>query len=301
MAIAGLAGLICAHLYMRYSVPFLVLPVVGALIGAVLGVVVGIPALRFSGVNLAVVTITASIAVESLVFNSFEEWITGGSSGLILPDVTIFGTDVTALTHPAAYGFVVLVWLSIAAAGVVYLRRSSFGRTLMAVRSNERVAAATGINVARTKTLTFAISSALAGLAGVLLVFMNSTVILSTGWAYGDSVALLVIAVLAGATSVRGGLLAGVLAAAGLLAVWVTDVSWISDNYVLISAIGLILTVIGHPDGISFIRQRWRSARQLPERASHARGASSLTLDEVSVSFGGVKAVSGVSLPIPEG
>jgi branched-subunit amino acid ABC-type transport system permease component/ABC-type branched-subunit amino acid transport system ATPase component len=301
MAIAGLAGLICAHLYLDFSVPFILLPPIGALIGVVLGVSIGIPALRLSGVNLAVVTITASIAVESLVFNSFEHWITGGSSGLILPSLTIFGADVTALTHPAAYGFVVLVWLTIAAGVVVALRRSRFGRTLMAVRSNERVAAATGINVARTKTLTFAISAALAGLAGVLLVFMNSTVILSTGWAYTDSVALLVVAILAGATSVRGGVLAGVLATSGIVFVWVTDVSWISEHYLLISAVGLILTVIGHPHGISFMRQRRGSARQLPDTAQQTRAAGSLALSDVSVSFGGVNAVSEVSLPIPRG
>jgi branched-subunit amino acid ABC-type transport system permease component/ABC-type branched-subunit amino acid transport system ATPase component len=301
MTIAGLAGLVCVHLYIDASLPFLLMPVIGALIGAVLGVAIGIPALRLSGVNLAVLTIAVSLTVEALVFNSSAGWITGGTGGLIVPSVTVLGKDVTALLEPASYGWVVLGWLTIAAIVVIALRRSRFGRTLMAVRANERVAAATGINVARVKTLTFALSAALAGVAGVLLVFATSVVTLQTGYGYSDSIALLVIVALAGATSVRGGLTAALLPAAGLLYAAVTDVDWVAAHYELLSAVGLILTVILHPNGVTYIRPRRRSSKQLPELAATARPASSLVLDDVSVSFGGVNAVSRVSLQSERG
>lgn len=134
---------------------WLTIPVAGAVAGAA-GLLMGIPALRLSGLYLALATFALAVSVPSLI----RKWEsqTGGSSGLFLnlhSNAWLYRT--TWIT--AAVLFLV-AWL---------LLRGKFGRALRAVRDSEVAAASSGINLAFVKTVAFGISASYAGIAGSLL------------------------------------------------------------------------------------------------------------------------------------
>jgi ABC-type branched-subunit amino acid transport system ATPase component/ABC-type branched-subunit amino acid transport system permease subunit len=299
MAIAGLSALLSAFLMRHLGIPFILVPILGALIGGIVGVLIGIPALRLSGVNLAVTTIALSQAVEQVVFDNNS--LNGGYAGIDLKDPKVFGIDVNALIHERAYAWFALFWLIVAALAVLWTRRSGFGRRLLAVRTNERAAAALGVKVARTKVLAFAISSALAGLAGVLLAFTNTNLNVTSGFSYTDSINLIVLALIAGITSTRGGLVGGVLAIGGLFYAAVTHISFVTNNYTLISGVLLMIAVLRHPQGVTYVREREETESDLPTEIMEGPAPEPLTVEGVSVAFGGVKAVSGMSVTVSPG
>ena len=117
-----------------------------------------------------------------------------------MKDPTFFGLDVGARSareqneNPSFVIFGAIV-LALCAIAVANMRRSGVGRRFLAVRANERAAAAAGINVTRTKLLAFGISAALAGIGGVMLGFKQVEVS-SANFNYGASLSVLAFAYL---------------------------------------------------------------------------------------------------------
>ncbi len=230
---------------------------IGIVAAVVIGVVVGLPAVRIRGVQLAVVTIAAAVALQGLYFENPE--ITQLRAGVpaFVKDPTIFGIDVGARSareqneNPAFVIFGAIV-LALCAIAVANMRRSGVGRRFLAVRANERAAASAGINVTRTKLLAFAISAAIAGVGGLMLGFKQVEVS-SANFAYGASLSVLAFAYLAGISSISGAIVAGML----LQALVPTTSNYFFagtniDNYVgLLSGIGIIVTAIVHPEGVA--------------------------------------------------
>ena len=148
---------------------------VAVIIAVVVGMLVGLPALRIRGVQLAVVTITAAIAIEVGAVPQRERRRPGSQVEQPGPEALVVRDRCRHLQHkvqlPDRWQFTLflLLWLVVLMLLVTNLRSSDTGRRFLAVRANERAAAATGINVARTKLLGFAVSSAIAGISGVLL------------------------------------------------------------------------------------------------------------------------------------
>ena len=134
------------------------------------------------------------------------------------------------------------------------LRRNGTGRRFLAVRANERAAAAAGINVARTKLLAFAVAAGIAGIGGVMLGFKQNDVS-SANFVYQSSIVFLAFAYLGGITSINGAIIGGLLAPAGadhrrqqlLLRRRPTS----SDYTAIIGGASLVLTAIIHPEGIA--------------------------------------------------
>ena len=114
------------------------------------------------------------------------------------------------------FGLLCLFTLVAVAVGVAALRRSALGSAMLAVRANERSAAAVGVNVVRVKVLAFALASFIAGLGGSLLAYRRGVVTFDSFTAIGG-LALLSTAYLAGVTSVWGGINAGILASTGIV------------------------------------------------------------------------------------
>jgi branched-chain amino acid transport system permease protein len=158
------------------------IPLAGLAAGIV-GFLIGLPALRLSGLYLALATFAFAVAMPSLL-KKFSG-LTGGGQGLrLLEDaplqvtglsgtVTIFGHSMTQ-NHFLYY----LAWgIGLIGFAVAWLLvRGRFGRTLRAVRDSEVAAASAGIGLARTKTLAFALSGVYAGVAGSLLAIQNEIV-----------------------------------------------------------------------------------------------------------------------------
>src|SRR6202161_3873647 len=143
----------------------LTLPVAGIVCFA-FGFLFGQPALRLSGVYLALATFALATAMPQLLkLNVFEPW-TGGVQGLVVdkPDAP-FGLPMSQDTW--LYYFTLAVSVAIYGFSVNLLKSRS-GRAFMAIRDNEIAASAMGIDVARYKTLAFGVSAGITGVAGGL-------------------------------------------------------------------------------------------------------------------------------------
>ena len=155
-----------AILMETYNVNYaLTLPVSGVLCFAV-GFLFGLPALRLSGVYLALATFALATAMPQLLKLNFLEPWTGGVQGLVVtkPDAP-FGLPMSQDTW--LYYFTLAITIAIYVAAVNLLRSRS-GRGFMAIRDNEIAASAMGINVALYKTLAFGVSAGITGIAGSL-------------------------------------------------------------------------------------------------------------------------------------
>jgi sulfate-transporting ATPase len=251
LALAGTAAFTLSFLTQSWHMPFPLAPILAALVATVIGVAVGLPALRLRGLTLGVVTLALAYAIEAVWFRNAD--IVPSSGARVTPP-SLFGADLGIGAGKAfpriEFGLVCLVALVLVAVAVASLRRSTLGSAMLAVRANERSAAAAGVNVVRVKVLSFALASFIAGLGGALLAYRRGVVTFDSFTAIGG-LALLSTAYLAGVTSVWGGINAGVLASTGIVFValdrWVDLGQW----FAVISGILLIATLISNPEGVA--------------------------------------------------
>jgi branched-chain amino acid transport system permease protein len=159
------AGAYTAAILMhRYGVPYWATLVPAALVCFALGVLFGLPALRFEGPYLALVTLAMAVAVPQLL-KYFDDW-TGGKQGLVLVKPTPppgLGIDRDRWLY-----LLVLVVLLLAIRVAANLLNGRTGRAFVAIRDHPIAAAAMGINTARYKTLAFGASTSFTGVAGAL-------------------------------------------------------------------------------------------------------------------------------------
>ena len=279
-AIAGTAGFALSKLADDAGVPFPIAPILAALIAGVFGVIVGIPALRIRGAQLAVVTLAGAVALERFIFRNPE---LSNAAGNLIPDAEIFGLSLAVregrTIARVEFGLFVLVVLTVMTVVVANLGRSATGRRFLAVRSNERAGAASGIDVSANKLLAFGLASILAGVGGVLIGY-------SRGQLSADSFATLVglsflaFAYLGGITSISGALIAGTFAPLGIGFVFFDRVFDLGRSYGLVAGIGLVLTAILNPEGIAGAnRKNWAALRARFGAEVDDRGARANLLD----------------------
>lgn len=181
------------------SIPVLVISVlVGGCVAALFGFIIGLPALRLRGDYLAIVTLAFGEIVRNVIMNLPPE-LFGGTLGLKTPRFN------------NKYLFIIgFVFLLICLAVTQNLINSKHGRAITAIRDNEIAARAMGIDITKYKLLVFTISSAFAGIAGVLFSYTMSNVQSST-FDYNYSIEILVMVVLGGMGSINGSLIAAAL------------------------------------------------------------------------------------------
>jgi branched-chain amino acid transport system permease protein len=154
------------------GVPFGVSLVAAAALAGLAGIVIGLPALRLTGIYLAIATIAFGFIVQEVVTR--WESVTRGNSGITLKSITVAGF---ALDQEWQLYYLALALLLLVILGILNLLRSPTGRAFVAIRDSEISAQSMGINLARTKTAAFALSAAITGLAGALyahkLVFIS--------------------------------------------------------------------------------------------------------------------------------
>ena len=215
-AVAGAAGFILSRLGTSLHLGFPWAPALAAAGATLIGVVIGLPALRIRGTQLAVVTLAAAVAVEHFVFRNPS---INGMSGSPVEPPRLPGIDLGIRrgqdTARAAFGYLTLAVLTMCALAVANLARSATGRRFLAVRSNERAAAAAGIDVSANKLVAFGFSAFLAGVGGVLLGYSRGSLSAESFTAL-VGVSWLTFAYLGGISSISGAFVAGVLAPLGL-------------------------------------------------------------------------------------
>jgi branched-subunit amino acid ABC-type transport system permease component len=280
LAFAGTAGFAAIKLA-EQRVPFPLALVLAAGLATALGVAVAYPATRVRGMSLGIATLAIAVAIEELLLASPS--FSGGPAGSSAPRPFLFGWDVGvsatgADNFRAEFGFVCLGVLTLATLGVANLRRNRTGLRWLAVRANERAAAAAGIDVTRAKLGAFAVSSFLAGLCGVLMAFSTTTLSRTSFMVIGALVAV-ALTYLAGVSSIGGALLAGALAQAGIITTLTSSRTGTdADTYVFaISGIALIVTAIFAPEGLTgLVRNQWHRLRRPAEAARPAAAVASI-------------------------
>lgn len=187
-SLAGMVGATLAH-----ALIFLLAIMVGAIVAALAGLIVGIPSLRLRGDYLAIVTLGFAEIIRIVILNIDK---VGGATGFTVPAYTNF-------LWVGAFAVITIV--------VVYnIVHSDVGRALVSIREDELAAEAMGINTTRYKVLAFVISSALAGMAGVL--FGHYTSFLSTNdFQFIRSFEIIIMIVLGGMGSLTGSVLGAVV------------------------------------------------------------------------------------------
>ncbi len=186
------------------GVPFPIALAAAAALSAAVGVVVGLPAMRVKGIYLGMATLAFGFIVEEVLAR--WESVTGGNAGIHIKKPNLFGW---VLETEIQFYFLCLVITVIATLGILNLLRSPTGRAFVAIRDSEISAQSMGIHLARYKTLSFAISAALAGVAGALYVH-KLQFISPDQFNILQSIDLLLMIVIGGLGSVHGAFLGAI-------------------------------------------------------------------------------------------
>ena len=186
------------------GVPFPIAMAAAAALSAAVGVLVGLPALRVKGIYLGIATLSFGFIVEE-VFARWES-VTGGNAGLHVKAPSLLGWQ---LGSGEGFYFLCLVVAVLCTLAILNLLRSPTGRAFVAIRDSEISAQSMGIHLARYKTMSFAISAALAGLGGALYAHKLSF-ISPDQFNILQSIDLLLLVVIGGLGSVHGAFLGAI-------------------------------------------------------------------------------------------
>lgn len=303
-SLAGTGAFVAGRLVSESDAPFELAVVAALLVAVPVGALFALPAVRTRGVSLAIVTLALGVALHSLIFTNYE-W-TGGLDGTAVGETHLLGVNIDSVRHPERYASLVLLVLVLAALAVSRIRRSALGHRMLALRGDERAAAALGVNIAWTKVEAFTISSAIAALAGVLMGFRSRSIV------YGNfdvfsSIFALAFAVIGGVGYISGALIGSVFASGGVGSQLLDELGGAGRYVELVGAAVLVVNLLAQPDGIAslsklvkpFGRRATGTATEEPAPArveAVATADATLRVDGVSVSYGGVDAVRDVSL-----
>ena len=247
-------------------------------LAAAVGALVALPALRLRGLYLALSTLAFAYCMDYVFFRNERGF--GSSLSLAVEPVYIPGVD---LTGQQAYFVFVCAVFALAGIGVLWLRRSTLGRRLVAMGDSPAACATIGMSLTATKLVVFAISAGLAGLGGALLGGQQGLVGPSDFTLLG-SITLLLLAVVMGIRTVTGMLFAGIALAYG--PVLQSNVDALRD--VVSLAVGLGAIGIGlNPNGVfgghtPLQRRRDRKAAQLADQLEQAEAAATAGTEEVA-------------------
>lgn len=248
----AVGGAVGAKATVDWDLDLLLALPISAIVGGVVAVLVGLPALRLRGLYLAVTTFAFSLAITSYLLNRrfwIAEWLP--DEGARIERRPLLGSlDYDSPTRVYYLALFVLVCMLLALRGV---RQSRTGRALLALRDNERGAQAYGIDAARTRLTGFAISGAIAAVAGCLFVH-HQQAIGDQPFQADENFALFTMVVVGGVASPLGAVL-GALFLQGIR--WFLPTEW----QLLASGSGVLLILLVAPGGIgglvTLVRDAW--------------------------------------------
>lgn len=298
-AIAGLAALVAGRLVGAAGAPFEIGVVAGVATAVPVGLVVGLPALRTRGLALAVATLGLALAIERTILLNPD--LTGGFAGTVVGDLRILGVDLSSIRHPERFALLAVGLATTSGLLVANLRRSRAGRRLLAIRTNERAAAALGIDVRLAKLAAFSTGAVVAAVAGMLTAFRYPQVVF-TEFGLFDSITAVTNTVLGGVGFLGGALGGGALATDGAAAHALPgSAGWLPVG----AGVLVVVLLLVAPEGLAGLVARRRPAGPPPTAAVPRRRSprvpSPLVVEGLRVAFGGVLALDGVDLEVRPG
>ncbi|HUR02727.1 MAG TPA: branched-chain amino acid ABC transporter permease [Nonomuraea sp.] len=257
----GIGAFAAAYSLTVRDVPFAATFVVAGLCGALFALFMGVIALRITGLYLALITLVFGLTLEESLFE--VEWLTNAGAGQPADRPEWLFSD-------SNFFYFCLAFLLVAVYIDWRLLRSKTGRALLALKENERVAEAFGINVTAFKLLAFVLSGTLAGIAGALLAYRIG-IVTASGLGFNLALTFVLMTVVGGLGSRLGVILgASLFASLGFLLdeTWVHSVQSFLVNILsfgnetaktnvegsivgFIGALGLLLTIVLNPGGIA--------------------------------------------------
>jgi ABC-type branched-subunit amino acid transport system ATPase component/ABC-type branched-subunit amino acid transport system permease subunit len=321
-AVAGVGAWIAGRVDDALNVPFWASFLIGVLAAMVAGMVMALPAVRTRGITLAVVTLGLGQAVEYMVFDNGS--LTGGIAGTQVGTPNIFGIDIGPISHPTRYAVFGLAVFVIGIIAVANLRRSRSGRRMIAVRTNERAAAALGINVPLVKIYAFGIAGAIAAAGGIILAFQTPNISYSTLFPNFTSIQAVGWATIGGIGYILGPVSGATLApgSAGMV-FFSTYLGGVAKYVPLIGGISIILLVLQNQNGV--IREVANQINWVANKVGRGRLASKprvsqhheviaaegdtivrvkprvLNVENLNVQYGAVTAVANLSFTVNPG
>lgn len=315
-ALAGVAAYLTALFAVQVGLPMWLAVILGVASTVPVSLVVALPALRTRGSHLAIATLSLAVVVDQLVFN--QPWTTKDVIGPQLPPFKLLGLDFNIVTHPRTFGMLVLVAFAAAAWAASSLRRGAIGRRMLAVRGNERAAAALGISVPATKIYAFAVAAAIAAVAGALSEAQLSVADFSLFTVIGSIDAVLW-SVIGGISWVAGAPVGAVSAPAALgsqvISTFFSPSFWLD----LITGVGVIAVVLQSPNGLvplnidlgRKVLQRVKLLKRADDKLSPSipdaleswspPKPATLSLERATVRFGGQLALDNVTVQLLPG
>jgi ABC-type branched-subunit amino acid transport system ATPase component/ABC-type branched-subunit amino acid transport system permease subunit len=318
-ALAGFGALVAGRLVDAAGWPFPLAFVAGVAATVPLGALFALPAVRARGINLAIVTLGLGTAIQLLIFNNST--LVGGYSGTLIGKPRLFGIDINAINHPDRYAIVCMVLFTLAALMVANVRRGRSGRRLLAVRTNERAAAALGIDVPAAKVYAFALSAGIAAMGGILIAFRKDVVLYSSEFTNFTSILVAGWAFIGGIGYLFGPIFGSTLSPGSLGAQISNAIFADLTRYIqLIGGVIVVLLVLQNQDGIakeSVDQLRWiggklrskmprlppprQEAIELPPERRDRVPPRTLEVHGLTVRYGGVTAVEELSLTVSPG
>ena len=222
---------------------------IAALLAAIAGFIVGIPSLRLRGDYLAIVTLGFGEIIRVFILNIDAVGGARGFSGI-----------------PRLANFFWIYFFAAATILVVYrIVRSSFGRTLIAIREDEIAAEAMGVHTTRAKVISFVVSSAMAGVAGGL--FAHYLMYIHTNsFTFLKSFEIIIMIVIGGLGSISGSVLGAVL----FIGLTEGLREFAQYRMILFSLLLIVIMIVrpqgilGHKEFVTFLTRRRRSIGEAP-------------------------------------
>ena len=318
-ALAGFGAWIAGRLVDTQGWPFWAALVAGAVGTVPLGALFALPAVRARGINLAIVTLGLGSTIELMLFNNGD--FVGGFAGTRIGKPSLFGLDVDAIAHPGRYAIVCLACFVVVALMVASMRRGRSGRRLLAVRTNERAAAALGISVPGVKVYAFALSAGIAALGGTLLAFRKDVILYGSEFTNFTSILVVGWSFIGGIGYLAGPIFGSTLAPGSLGTQLTNEILSSLTRYIQLTGGAIvILLVLQNQDGIAhesikqvaFLSAKLRSrlprrrvrpaeAVALPPERRERVPSRTLEVRGLTVRYGGVIAVDNVSFSVHPG
>ena len=325
LALAGAAGFTISHMAVNFGITFPVAALAGIVVAVVIGLITAVSAVRVRGVSLSVVTLAGAVAIENFGFVN-STW-GGGLAGSPVPEPKWFGLDlgpngpfrgIDGNQPSPVFGWVTLICCVLVCVGVGYIRRGTLGQRMLAVRSNERAAAAAAINPRTVKLYAFGIAAFIAGVGGVLYAY-NFGSVSADRFDAVTALSLIAFAYAGGITLISGAVFAGLLSAQALIPYALDKWFGLNGNwFLLVGGFLLIFTLQQNPAGVAgdiYRRIHKRSVVRAPETAAAVPAPSEqrtgpadlagrpavLSVTGLSVAFGGVHALREVTVKVREG
>jgi ABC-type branched-subunit amino acid transport system ATPase component/branched-subunit amino acid ABC-type transport system permease component len=305
---AAVGAAAMSHLAFNAGVPWLISILLASLTAIPIGAIIAIPAIRLSGVFLALATFGFGILLEQMFYS--ENFMFGPSTAgapVPRPDVSILGWN---MATDRGFYYLILVFTVLCAIAVVAIMRSRLGRLLVAMSDRPLALETLGTTVNVSRVLVFCISAFMAALSGALLGSLFSFAV-GTDFPSFSSLTLVALIVIIP----LGAPWYAVMGAAGLQVIPAyINLAHISDYFQIlfgVSACLAPLTLARNPGAPAAVRRlAERLDRVLPRRepkaaplatVSHASRGDGLEIRSLTVSYGGVVAVSDLSLSAPTG